>query len=386
MSHLEVPVIPATSPTLAETMRLCQLRAGLSKTAGSTTFVLGNPKGWLGTAFHDVLEKIAVIDFQKESVDGAVERLWNQAVDAQYQRSVLHDLNRRFGTPVTWPGYYVAKASVFLRARELAAKTIGAESPAAASTPDAEATCIRERTFTAFDGKLAGRPDLIRGREIIDYKSGVIVEHDEATQADVVKAGYVRQLRIYGFLVKEALGWWPERGRLLPLGGAEVEVALEPETCAREAAEAVAMLDAYNAKLVADTKPEKLASPTPNNCKWCPFKLVCPPFWNAVTSAWSGQLEGAAVEGVIDEPPRAIHGGAAVALTLDLQAGSEAARRVQLAPLNPDTCHAIATLVAGDRVRIVGLRARPDGGLVPSERTVLTRVDELPVVALANGS
>ena len=29
---------------------------------------------------------------------------------------------------------------------------------------------------------------------------------------DVVKAAYVRQLRIYGYLVKENLGWWPKRG------------------------------------------------------------------------------------------------------------------------------------------------------------------------------
>ena len=58
MPMLELPEIRATSPTLAETMRACLLRAGLSKASGSSNFVLGNPKAWLGTAYHEVLEKI----------------------------------------------------------------------------------------------------------------------------------------------------------------------------------------------------------------------------------------------------------------------------------------------------------------------------------------
>src|SRR5262249_1710927 len=54
---LALPEIRATSPTLAETMRSCLMRAGLSRASGSSSFVLGNPKAWLGTAYHEVLEK-----------------------------------------------------------------------------------------------------------------------------------------------------------------------------------------------------------------------------------------------------------------------------------------------------------------------------------------
>ena len=55
---------------------------------------------------------------------------------------------------------------------------------------------------------------MIRPDEVIDYKSGAILEHDAAAETDVVKAAYVRQLRIYGYLVRQSLGWWPERGVL----------------------------------------------------------------------------------------------------------------------------------------------------------------------------
>jgi len=379
VSPLELPQIRATSPTLAEAMRACLLRAGLSRASGGANFVLGNPKAWLGTAYHEVLEKIVEIDLGQESLEAAVERLWNQAIAAQQQRADGHLLDHRFGSPAAWPGYHVARASVLLRAGEFSAGPAVAPITKHVSGAGLAGT-IREQKLTAFGGRLIGRPDVIRADEVVDYKSGAIVEHDAATQADVVKAAFVRQLRIYGYLVKQKLGWWPLRGILLPLGGAGVEVALEPSECEREANEAVALLDAYDGKLRAGAQPVDFASPSPQGCRWCPYKLVCPSFWQTSSPAWSGQLDGAAVEGVLAEGPVVIHAGAARAVALDIQAGSEVRRRVQIAPLNPSAHPAVATLAAGDRVRLVGLRARPDGVLVPGGRSVLFRIGDLPSV------
>jgi len=378
MNRLALPVISATSPTLAETMRACRLRAGLSRATGSGGYVLGNPKAWLGTAYHEVLEKIAGVEAIAD-VEGAAERLWDGAVAAQHQRSSAHPLDRRFGLPQTWPGYHLARASALLRAREL----VTAGKTGSGATGSGDTGAIRERQFVAFGGKLVGKPDVIRQQEVVDYKSGAIFEYDETSQSDVVKAAYVRQLRIYGFLVKAALGWWPARGVLLPFAGAGVEVPLEPTECMREAAEAVAILDDYNSKVVAGTPPEQLAGPSPETCKWCSFKLVCTPLWSEVRPDWSGQLDGAVVEGVLDEPPREIHGGAATSLIVEVQRGSEERRRVQLAPLNRIIHPALEAVANGDRVRLVGLRARPDGSLVPTPRTVLARVEELPALAPA---
>ena len=381
MSPLELPQIRATSPTLAETMRACLLRGGLSKATGSSRFVLGNPKAWLGIAYHEVLEKIVEVDLGQETLDAAVERLWNQAIATQQQRADVHALDRRFNSPAAWPGYHVARASVVLRAQDLSLGPAPAVSPAAkASGPGLDGS-IREHEFSACGGKLLGRPDVIRANEVVDYKSGAIVEYDESTQTDVVKTAYVRQLRIYGYLVKEKLGWWPLRGLLLPLAGAGVEVALDPSECVREATEAVALLDAYNGKVRAGAAPEEFASPSPPGCRWCPYKLLCPAFWQAASPEWSSQLDGAAVEGVLAEAPSVIHVGAARAVALDIQAGSEARHRAQIAPLNPAAHPVVTTLAAGERVRLVGLRARPDGVLVPGDRTVVFRVDELPLVA-----
>lgn len=383
LGPLSLPLISATSPTLAETMRLCHLRAGISRAAGSSAFVVGNPKAWLGTAYHEVLENISGVNSSNENIDGAIEILWTQAVARQHQRAKLHALDQRFGLPPSWPGYYVVRASVFLRARELVAPADIRSSHIGTSKGfTREDASIREQKFTAFNGRLVGKPDVIRTSEIIDYKSGSIIEFDEITQADVVKAAYIRQLRIYGFLVKEALGWWPQRGLLLPSAGAGVEVGLQPDDCAREATEAVAILDEYNARLGSSEAPDELAMPSPSNCKWCPFKLVCIPFWKAATAMWSGQLDGAAVEGVLDEQPRAIQAGAAFAVSLQAQAGSETLGQKQIAPLSPNVHPNVPTLTAGDQVRFVGLRVRPDGTLVPTQRTVVARISDLPKVAL----
>lgn len=383
MGGLEIPHVRATSPTLAEVMRNCQLRAGLSRIPGSSDFVLGNPKAWLGMAYHEVLEKIVEVNLAKETLEAAVERLWNEAVAAPYQRACGHLLDHRFGLPPTWPGYHLVRASVLLRARDLVAAREAVNADALATIPEkarGQIREIREHEFAACGGKLIGRPDVIREKEVVDYKSGAVVDYDDGAQAEVAKAGYVRQLRIYGYLVKETLGWWPRRGLLLPLVGAGVEVAFEPAQCEREALDAVALLDAYNAKVAACAEPVAFASPSPQTCKWCPFKLVCPPFWRDVSPAWSGQLDGAVVEGTVDEVPCSIHSGAAMALSVNVDAGSEVHRQFQIAPLNPAMHNAIATVGVGERVRLVGLRLRPDGTLVPSQRTVLACVSDLPLI------
>lgn len=382
---LEIPHLRATSATLAETMRWCQLRAGLSRASGSAAYILGNPKGWLGTAYHEVLERIPRSDITTQSLEAAVGRLWDEAIVKQHQRARTHPLDQRFGPPPSWPGYYLARASVLLRARDLAAhqETVEVGSPGLVGNLHGTIREIREEEFSAFGGKLVGRPDVIRGGEVVDYKSGALVEFDEEQETEVVKAAYVRQLHIYGYLVKETLGWWPRRGRLLPLVGAGLEVALEPSACEEEARAAVALLDAYNTKIAAPAEYQAFASPSAKSCRWCPFKLICPPFWLSVSSEWSGHLDGAVIEGRAKAVPRAIHSGGAAVLSLDVQRGNEVLGFVEIAPLQPATHPAVTVVGAGDTVRLVGLRGRPDGTLVPTHRTVVGRVGDLPQIAVA---
>ena len=115
----------------------------------------------------------------------------------------------------------------------------------------------------------------------------------------------------------------------------------------------------------------------------CQFKAICPAFWQRAEATWSRHLDSAAVEGVLVEAPRTVHEGKAFAISLGIQAGSEVRQGSQIAPLDAGVHGAIAAMGAGDRIRIVGLRRRSDGLLLPGQRTMITREDALPRLSVA---
>jgi hypothetical protein len=380
LSEIELSRIAATSPTLAEEMRSCSLRAALSRAKSANIYVLGIPKGWLGSAYHQVLQKIAESHPKAEMLDETIEKLWTEAIGTQHRRVLAHPLDRRFDPPISWPGYYVTKASVALRARTLVPVIV----PRPIKHEGRESSTIeayipyRERRFTAFAGKLVGRPDVVRENEIVDFKSGSIVEPTDLHGVDTIKAAYLRQLMIYGFLVHETLGRWPHRGILLPAVGSGVELQLIPQDCQREALAAVELLDTYNGKIAKNASIEEFAAPSPEHCKWCPYKVLCPPFWATASPDWSRLIDGAAVEGAVVDMPKQIHGGAALAIKVGIRAGSEERRVINIFPLNPEIHEIVETLRVGELIRVVGLRVRPDGAYVPQARTIVMRANQVP--------
>ncbi|MEW6071064.1 MAG: PD-(D/E)XK nuclease family protein [Planctomycetota bacterium] len=363
--------ISAVSPSLAEVLRLCPLRGGLSRAEGAGRFVLGQPKAWLGTAYHAVLEGAA-----GGGAAAAHEAAWLAAINEQHDRARQHPLDQRFGQPERWPGYHLIRAMALLRAQEVGGPSSSTGRPGAAEGGRAS----REQWLSGAGGRLVGRPDLVRGNAVIDYKTGDIHEQGDSAAA---KASYVRQLQIYAFLVKERTGRWPARGVLLPMEGPPLEVELEPLACERAAAEAVSLLDQYNREIEAGVAPTRLASPSTDACMWCPYQVLCPAFWAAAAESWSDQLGAAAIGGSAPAAPKPIHGGAALALSLRADEGTGPRGEVGLAPLNPGVHPSLAQVKAGTRVRVSGLARRADGTVVPSLRTVVARLEDLPGVVVA---
>ena len=74
----ELLAIPAVSPSLAETLRNCPLQAGISRIRAVRMHVLGNPKAWLGTAYHSVFEQV----WASRAFDGDVriDEIWTNAI------------------------------------------------------------------------------------------------------------------------------------------------------------------------------------------------------------------------------------------------------------------------------------------------------------------
>ncbi|MCL4851001.1 MAG: PD-(D/E)XK nuclease family protein, partial [Bryobacteraceae bacterium] len=217
VGRLGVGPLSAVSPSLAELLRNCKLRAGFSRIERATQFVLGNPKAWLGTAYHEVLA--AAASHTGTALDNVVSAAWERAIRRAHERAKAHPLDRRFGEPETWPGYHVIAAMARVRAQQFAADKSHTEN--CRDALGAKAGSYREQKFSGAGGKLVGRPDVVRPDVIIDFKSGSV--HEQGAEEEV-RASYVRQLRLYAFLVKEALGSWPQRGILVPMIGSPVEI------------------------------------------------------------------------------------------------------------------------------------------------------------------
>lgn len=372
--YLQIERLEAVSPSLAELLRGCKLRAALSRLPRAGEYVLGNPKAWLGKAYHEVLQAAgACLESEAATV---VRQTWDAAIAREYQRSRAHDLDQRFGPPESWPGYHLVCAMAKVRAAELIARASGQRNGCAVE-PAAPAI-LREARLSGAGGKLVGRPDMVRAPEVVDFKTGDVHEDENPEQ---IKSAYVRQLRLYAFLVRETQGWWPQRGILLPMTGSPVVVDLVPNECEREAREAVQLLDDYNRLLDEKPAPERLANPSPAACRWCPFQICCPAFWQLVTPDWGDALGQGALRGVVRDAG-VIHGGSALSLAVDVDRGTVARQHVALFPLEPSIHPAAVPAHAGDIVRVVGLWQRPDGSVAVTKRTIVAAESDIPAIGL----
>jgi CRISPR/Cas system-associated exonuclease Cas4 (RecB family) len=338
--------------------------------------VLGNPKAWLGTAYHEVLA--AAGGHRENNLDIVIAGTWNAAIDREYQRAKGHLLNRRFGKPESWPGYYLIAAMAKVRAQERA--VVGQSISAQKLHKETSSEILREQKFSGACGKIVGRPDIVQDHEIIDFKSGHI--HDEVNHQEI-RPSYIRQLCLYAFIVKETLGWWAHRGLLLPMAGSPVEVELDPHECEWEAKKAVQILDEYNALLDKVAEPSSFASPSPSACQWCAFQIICPAFWQNVGPHWAGEFLSGAITGVVCEEPRAIQDEAVFTVSIAVQGGTDAIHDIiELSPLNDWVFPDVASPQKGDVVRAAGLKLRPDRAMGVTKRTIMANARDIPAIVI----
>jgi hypothetical protein len=315
--------------------------------------------------------------FLKESVD----KKWQQAVSRLEHKASLHPLDRRFGPAQTWKGYFLILETLRIRVAEVIEMLKGRAHDWIRAKEEA---AFREKTFSALGGKLCGRIDLMQGDEIIDYKTGALFDTDNSEPS--LKLTYIRQLRIYAYLAHSATGTWPQRGLLFPLAGPPVVVDLEPSECEREAEEAVNLLTNYNQAIATAETANNIASPSPEVCRWCPYKIICSPFWSNASEGWSGTLAGEAISGRLVKAPLAIRGGAAWSISVKIDAGTAISEEVVLSPLNSSIHNSVSTLGEGERVRVVGLARRSNGSLFPTERTVVVADVNAPSIQFERNS
>jgi PD-(D/E)XK nuclease superfamily len=258
--------ISATSPTLAEDMRLCGLRAALSARAIADRWVLHDPRVWLGIAFHRLVERVRRGLRQEDLISA-----WDEVIERLVKTARDHPLDRRYAAPEEWPGYQLARIRSMRSAGEMMdrAKSAGGKRPSQARTLSVE------HRLSARSGELVGRPDEFTSTRVTDYKLSLPLDGSPVRNA--VIARYKRQLQIYAAIIAEAKGEWVREGVIKSGSGQSLSFELIPAVCDREADAAVALLHDWRRKFEAG--PLGIANPGPEQCGECQFQSMCPAFW-----------------------------------------------------------------------------------------------------------
>src|ERR1044072_1850644 len=111
---LVLRTLASTSPSIAEEMSICRLRAGLASRSDSESWVLHDPRLWLGTALHSVLEKA-----RQGKIGPDVEPAWDAEIAKFVQRTGAHPFDKRFADPTRWPSYFLVRQRAMSAAAEL---------------------------------------------------------------------------------------------------------------------------------------------------------------------------------------------------------------------------------------------------------------------------
>lgn len=376
-ADISLEQIPAVSPSLAESLRGCPLRALLNRSRELQPYVLGNPRAWLGIAYHEVLQKLWSGERTDLSDEEWIDFLWQRAVDRIRGTVQAHPLNRRFGNHEKWPGYHLTHAMARIRAGEALSERPRMRD--CIGNPSSRGGSAREHMLHGMNGKIKGQPDVVVGNEIWDYKSGSVTSQSPDGE-EIVRQNYARQLRLYGFLVQEDTGTCPSKAKLLPMQGSPVEITLTPQECAAEAEEAVKLLDSVNMAVANGIRADEIGTPCEESCYWCNHKPHCTAFWNNVTEDWWSDSNRVFVEGSLAEAPIDIHGGRSVALRVDVSAGNVHHSQFVIGPFEKSVYDNLVGFSAHDVIRIVGCYRRPDETLATTPWTVCARVTELPNV------
>ena len=279
-----------TSPALSEVLRACNLRAAFQNDPMFSDVRVLSTSAALGTIAHRLLEMSSRGEFNavsRSSLSQIIVQKWDELVATAAQNFS----GLAVGTvppPTRWPGFALKKASAVKAATRIAEGMLGAVSGPTGVASVGPSRAQSEAWLEGQDGRMVGRIDLIRrtkaGTEVVDYKSGIVYDVDPSSDgAREVRASYVRQMLLYLSLVHEQEGRWPVKATIESLIDGPVDIEVDPEDVEKAVSEAMALLDSYN---LASSRGEVVGSPTPANCRWCPYKPVCNDFLEVSDHTW----------------------------------------------------------------------------------------------------
>lgn len=278
-----------TSPTRAESLRSCFLRAAFDAEPHCQHLVFRGPAARLGTVCHKILELTArghFDDLAPSAIPDPFQKLWTALIQEQAAEAQGTPLEQHLGQPERWPYYQLKRALLLARVQQLVASRVGLRG---GWVPGPGHVTGVEKRIRGFGGQLAGRIDHVVWRaghvEIEDYKTGPLAD-PAAGDASQLRDAYRRQLLLYAALYWDSTGSWPHVARAVSLDGSEATILVDPPEVLALVDETLAILSRYNEMAPGNSGPDQLATPSSQACRWCPYKALCPAFWHAVSIDW----------------------------------------------------------------------------------------------------
>jgi CRISPR/Cas system-associated exonuclease Cas4 (RecB family) len=278
------------SPSTYEAARRCNARAAWLA-FGDRDSLPGSPAAILGLCFHKVAAAAQAGRLQTgDGVEEAARCLFDEAAEETFAKS--HESFRaKFGVKERLPGYYLRREESVALARTLSPDE---PLPPGRSRPSQMSpTKGIEHNLQSKDGLLFGRPDLIDAAagEVVDYKTRRVSldSPNEVTDQEM------RQLRLYALLATDN-GVRIQRGAIVLADGRRLTVELNVEDIQREARSAAAVLESYNTAVDGNTTFEEMATPSAENCRYCPCMVICEAFWKRAEPSWQEHV-GTQVQG-----------------------------------------------------------------------------------------
>ncbi len=282
------------SPTLLAAIDTCKLQAAFSLDPAFHALRRSEPAALLGQAAHGLLEAAARGQF------GSVPRGELAEVLQAAWDDEMRDAAARLGVgrlvspppPREWPGYELTRVRLLRRlARQL-------RQPRAAR-PGTAAVRVEWPLQDPATG-LHGRPDRVEQvgslLRVVDMKTGLAQKDIRPTQR--------RQLLLYAYLVRQQLGRWPDEVAIEDVAGRRLVEAVRPAEATAAVQEAVTAVREFNDTLAHTPSLHALATPSAEGCRYCPFRVVCWPFWQAVRQDWRLPPSFA---GVVQETRQHVH-------------------------------------------------------------------------------
>lgn len=330
------------------------MRVALSRSAEFRRFERKSLPALLGTAVHRVFERLPPRGISMDDAKAHLEREWEAVVGELAVSLEGADYLVPPPAPERWPHYQKAR----LRALRGALAVVERRGTAT-SQPEGRSSAVQvEKAVSGAEGRLVGRVDRVEqgvgAARIVDLKSGF-------DGAEELPERYREQLLLYAFMWHEETGEWPTECAIEGPTGARVAFEPDAHEATDVAAEALALLDAYNRR--AGQSAADLATPSEEACRWCDFRVCCPAFFAAVDEGWATYGRRFVLGTVVPDPTGGSRVLAMKVVQGNLSDDVEVARVLLPADMELEVAGGQTVALAG------GLRASADGDVGVDWRT-----------------